>query len=95
MNDKAPSVRLPRDYMRKTVDFDLVENGMKLVGERNGDTSAAAFVLFLYGVIPIIRVIVIIVNNKVPVVHLRSLSRLLGLAAALGARLFSVWLIAR
>jgi hypothetical protein len=92
VNYKAASMGHPRDNVRETISFNLVQDGMKLDRKGNGDSSAAALVgIFLrrcfFGFVGITSVIVVIVNNKVTVVHLGCLSRLLGLAATLGAGL--------
>jgi hypothetical protein len=80
--------------MRESISFYLVKDGVKLVRKGDCNTSATAFMLFLYGIVTIVCVIVIIVNHKVPIMHLSCLARFLGLTAAFRARLFNIWLVA-
>ena len=86
VNDEAPSMRLPRNDMTQAIRFDFVEDSMELKRKCYRDTAATSLVVVVRRTIArLVRMIVIIVDNKVSVVHFRSLSRLLGLAAAFGA----------
>mmetsp|Transcript_38082 Transcript_38082/g.79177 ORF Transcript_38082/g.79177 Transcript_38082/m.79177 type:complete len:263 (-) Transcript_38082:137-925(-) len=93
VNDKATSMGLPGDDMCKSILFDLVEDSMKLQRKRHGNSSLAAsmFIIVVFfaaashHIFGIVGMIVVIVHDKVTVVHLGSLSWLLGLATTLGA----------
>jgi hypothetical protein len=77
--------------MTEAVGFHLVQDGMKLHREGHRDSTTAAligiFLVYFFVLISIISMIVVVVNNKVTVVQLGSLPRLLGLATTLGAGL--------
>jgi hypothetical protein len=73
--------------MSESIHFDLIKNSVQLDGKGYADSALAA--LAFRGSYGISRVIVVIVHDKVTVVQLGSLARLLGLATTLGAGLFS------
>ena len=91
VNEEAASVRLPRDDVRQTIAFHLVEHGVQLDGEGHRDASAAAVLLVLEIVLRIhfgiVRMIVVVVHHEVAFMVFGRLARLLRLAAAFGARL--------
>ena len=71
VNDKASSVRTPRNYMGESVRFDLIEYGMEFHGKRHANTAAASgLVFFLIIVIVgiVARMIVIVVHHEVAIV---------------------------
>ena len=71
--------------MTQAIGLNLIKDSMKLQGESNGDSSTTAVRLFLHIVlIGIVGMIVVVVDYKVAVVLLGSLSGLLWLPAALG-----------
>lgn len=80
--------------MSQTIDFDLVQDFVKLDGEGNRDASPAAMLvlrgLILRFTVVIERVIMVLMNDKVTIVVLCSLPGLLGLATTLRARLLLV-----
>jgi hypothetical protein len=81
VNDKASAMWLPRNDVTKTILFNLIEHGMKFHGKGYCDSSSSAFSGLLRNV-AIKRVIMIIVLNKMPIIHFGSLSWLLRLALA-------------
>jgi hypothetical protein len=85
VDNEAPSVSLPRDDVSKTIGLNLVKDGVQLEREGNRDTSASAVgLLFDLGLIHVLGVVVVVVNDEVTVVLLGCLSWLLGLPPALG-----------
>ena len=71
--------------MTQAIGLNLIKDSVKLQGECNGDSSTTAVRLFLHIVlIGIVGMIVVVVDYKVAVVLLGSLSGLLWLPAALG-----------
>jgi len=86
--------------MAKSISFDLVQNSVKLQGKSHGHTSLSARVFIFVvrfitvaalgvAVFRVSRMIVVIVNHKVTIVHLGRLAGFLRLATTLGAGLFA------
>jgi hypothetical protein len=85
VDNKASAMGLPRDNVAKTISLHLVKHSMQLEGESDGDTTTAAvWLIIIVILVSIIRMIVIIMNDKVTIVLLGRLARLLGLSPALG-----------
>ena len=81
--------------MGESIAFYLIENGVEFEWEGHGNSSLAARVFLFLMIISKIffrihGMVMVVVNDKMTIVHLGGLSRLLRLSTALGARFVAI-----